>query len=590
MRQLYRSISVYLLMAALSVGAAVAQKDTTRLNQSVEVMKAYHPSIANANKVNLMPVIEDTTRFSPEFKYSIDNNPVKNGFTASPMTASDVNKASLKYLGAGYLKLGAGTYSTPYGELFLNLPESKTAVFGLHIRHISSEGKTKLREGDLVDAPYSRNNAALFGGITIGNTILSTDLSYTRDAMNYYGYPTAMPSNLASLSILKYGLKQAYQKGDMKIALKSAGNSERDLLFNSGFRLGYFDSKTGQKESSAGLFGKFDYAFGTVNGILDFSYDHFATDSVSINNQMVVGSTRADWLRFSPSVRLDGDNWSFRGGINFVMVSDKDGEKVSKLYPDFEFNFIPVEGILTLYAGFKGDLKNNSYGVIASENYWTDPRHSVLNTDYAYVASGGLKGKISREISYNLGVKYSQVKDLYFYILNSYPDNSSSKVPTPVIYSNAFDVLYDNAAITNFSAEFSYISGKEFSVVLKGNYFNYSLDNLPFASQMPDFDLTTTLETRVIGNLTGFADLGITGKRQTLVNLFDSYPSTLTANTTQRFLIDPSIRLNLGATYELTSKFSLFGRVDNLLNRQNEQWLGYGSQGLRLMAGVTLSF
>ena len=59
---------------------------------------------------------------------------------------------------------------------------------------------------------------------------------------------------------------------------------------------------------------------------------------------------------------------------------------------------------------------------------------------------------------------------------------------------------------------------------------------------------------------------------------------------TQEFLIDPSIRLNMGATYEMTGNFKLFGRVDNLLNRQNEQWLGYASQGLRLIAGITLSF
>ena len=590
MKQLYRPISVYLLMAALSVGAAVAQKDTTRLNQSVEVMKAYHPSISNANKVNLMPVIEDTTRFSPEFNYSIDNYPVKKGFAASPIAAADVNKASYKNLGAGYLKLGAGTYSTPYGELYLNLPESKTAVFGLHIRHISSDGKTKLREGDLVDAPYSQNNAAIFGAVNIGNVLLDTDLSYNRDAMNYYGYPTAMPANLALFPIPKYGLKQAYQEGDIKIALKSAGNSQSVLKFKSGFRLGYFDAKTGQKESSAGIFGKFDYGFGQVNGILDFSYDHFTTDSINISSQLVAGSKNEYWLRFAPSVRLDGDNWSLRGGINFVMVSGKEGEKVSKLYPDFEFNFTPVEGILTLNAGFKGDLKNNRYGVIASENYWADPRHNVLNTNYTYIASGGLKGKISREISYHLGIKYSQVKDLYFYATNSYPDPSSSKLPTPVIYSNAFDVVYDNAAITNFLAEFSYVSGKDFSFVLKGNYYNYSLDNLPFASQMPDFDLTTTMETRIIGNLTGFADLGITGKRQALINLFDFYSSSLPVGSIQRFLIDPSIRLNLGATYEMTSKFSLFGRVDNLLNRKNEQWQGYSSQGLRLLAGATLSF
>jgi len=48
--------------------------------------------------------------------------------------------------------------------------------------------------------------------------------------------------------------------------------------------------------------------------------------------------------------------------------------------------------------------------------------------------------------------------------------------------------------------------------------------------------------------------------------------------------------VNLGASFEMTSNFKLFGRVDNLLNRQNEQWLGYASQGLRVLVGVTLSF
>ncbi len=588
MRHIYQSSSVFLLMAALSIGAVSAQKDTTKLDQSVEVMKAYRPSIATANKVNLMPAVADTARFSPEFVYSIESYPVNKGFTATPIGAADVNKSCYKNLGVGFLKLGAGTYSTPYGEVFLNLPESKTAVFGLHIRHLSSNGKTKLREGDLVDAPYSHNNAAIFGTVNIGNTLLLTDFSYDRDAMNYYGYPTAIPSNIATLPDIKYGLKQAYQDGKIQIALKSADNSQSDLKFKGGFRLGYFDSKTGQKESSTGLFGKFDYKFGQVNGILDFSYDHLTTDSISLYSQSLPGTKTEDWLRFAPSVRLDGTNWSMRGGVNFVVVSDKDGEKVSKLYPNFEFNFKPAGGILTLYAGFKGDLKNNQYSTIAQENYWADPRHNVRNTDYSYIVSGGLKGKISSEISFLLGMKYSQVKDLYFYIQHSYDDPTSSTVPQKLVYRNAFDVTYDNVAITNFSAEFSYVSGTDLSVILKGNYYKYSLENLTFAPHLPDFDLTTTTSFRIADQITGFADLGITGKRQS----FTIYNGHLLPQVTydQVFKIEPVVQLNLGATYELNSKLKFFGRVDNLLNRKNEQWMGYASQGLRLLAGVTLSF
>jgi len=584
MKQLYRSILVFILIVALSAVSAVAQKDSTKLNQSVEVMKAYRPSISNTNKVNLLPVIDDTTRFTPEFKYSIESHPLKTGFTASPIGAADVNGLPSKDLGLGYLKLGLGTYSTAYGEFFFNLPKAKIVTFGIHLRHLSSDGKTKLRGGDLVDNPFSRNNAAVFGSLNLGGTVLSADLSYDRDATSYYGYPVAIPQNVP----YQYGLKQAYQNGNIKIALKSDEKNESDLKFNGGFNMGYFDAKTGQKQSNGGFFGNFDYNFGTVNGVLDIKYDHFKTDSINIEQQTLPGTKKEGWVKIAPSVRLDGDNWSLRGGINFVAVQDKSYKNVTRLYPDFEANFRPIEGILTLYAGFKGDLKNNRYGDIAYENYWADPRHNVHNTDYTYVLSGGLKGKITREISYNVGLMYSKVKDQYFYIMNSYNDMSSSTIPAPVIYNNAFDMIYDNAGIFNLSTEFSYVSGKDLSVVLKGNYYSYNLESLPFAPQKPKFDLTASAGFRIIDRLTGFGDFEVIGKRQAMTYYFSPLASTLPE--TKVFTIDPSIQLNLGAAYDLTGKFKLFGRVDNLLNRQNEQWLGYASQGLRLMAGVTFSF
>jgi len=582
--KLYRSISVFLLIVVFSAVTALGQKDSTKLNQSVEVMKAYRPSISNANKVNLMPVIDDTTRFTPEFKYSIESHPIKNGFTATPISAADVNGLPSKDLGLGFLKVGAGTYSTLYGEFFFNLPKSKIATFGLHLRHLSSDGTVRLREDDRVDAPYSQNNAAIFGSVNLGSAILSANLSYDRDAMRYYGYPVAIPAVVPS----QFGLSQAYQNGNIRVALKSDEELDSDLKFNGGFNLGYFDAKTGQKQSSAGLFGKFDYNFGTISGILDISYDYYKTDSINLELQPLPGTKTEGWVKIAPSVRLDGDNWSVRGGINFVAVQDKSFLNSTKLYPDFEANFRPIEGMLTLYASFKGDLKNNRYGDIAYENYWADPRHNVHNTDYTYILSGGLKGKITREVSYNIGVNYSKVKDLYFYVLNSFPDGSSSTIPAPKLYNNAFDLTYDDAGIFNLSTELSYVSGKDLSVVLKGNYYSYNLESLPFAPQKPKFDLTASAGFRIIDRLSGFTDLGVIGKRQAMTYYYSPFSSALPE--TKEFSIDPTIQLNLGATYDFTSKFKLFGRVDNLLNRQNEQWLGYASQGLRLMAGGTFSF
>jgi hypothetical protein len=590
MRRLYSSLSIFLLLVVVNVVDAVAQKDTTKLNQSVEVMKAYRPSISTANKLNLMPVTEDTVRFKAEFKYLINSMPAKIGFNASPISAADVNRQPSKNFGLGYLKLGIGTLSTPYGEFFLNLPKSEIATLALHLRHLSSDSKIRLRGGDLVEAPYSQNNGDLFGSINLGGTILSGELSYNRDAMLYYGYPVSIPANISILPFSTYGLKQAYQKGSLKVDLKNSDKSAGGLNFQGGFRLGFFEAETRQKETSGGFFGKFDYNFGQFTGIVNLSFDHLSTDSIFVNTPYTdTGTKSEDWIRIAPSVRLDGDNWSLRGGINFVTNSVKGGENISKLYPDFEFNFRPIEEIIAFYAGFKGDIINNSYGDIAIENFWADPRHNVHNTDYPYVLLGGIKGKISNQISYNFGLKYSVVKDLYFYAQSSFDDPSSSFKPPPVIYRNAFDLIYDNAGIFNLSAEFSFVSSKDLSVMLKGNYYNFDLESLPFAPNKPNFDLTASAGFKIIERLTGFSDFEVTGARKAMIRYSASASSSATPQA-KEFSIDPSIRLNLGATYDLTGNFKLFGRVDNLLDRQNEQWSGYSSQGLRLMAGVNLSF
>ncbi len=586
MKQIYHSILFISLLFVLSMEYTVAQKDTTKLNQEVEVVKAYRPSISNANKVNILPVIDDTTRFVPEFKYSIESKPVKTGFTATPIDAADVNGFQSKTLGLGYLKLGVGTYNTPYGELFLNLPKSDIATFGLHLRHLSSDGRIKLREGDQVDAPFSENSGEAFGGINIGNTVLSVNLSYNRDAMLYYGYPVAIPTNIG---MAKYGVKQAYQNGELVAALKSSEGMESNLKFDGGFKLGFFDALTGQKETRIGAFGTFDYKLESVNAILKLSFDNLSTDSIALNNNGLTGSKGESWFRVAPSVRVSGDKWSARGGIKFVGVSSNDGGNKTRMYPDLEFNYQPLENILTLYAGLTGDLRNNSYSVIAAENHWADPKHNVLNTDYQYVVSGGLKGKISRELSWNLGLKYNNVKDLYFYSMYSSDDFSSSTRPAPIVYYNNFQPDYDNGSIFNLSAEFSYLSGKDLSVILKGNYYNYKLDFLQFAPQMPDFDLMASSSFRIIDRLTGFADLTVKGQRQAKV-FYMSVLSTINPNALTKFSMDPTISLNMGAAYELTSKIKLFGRIDNLLNRPNEQWLGYASQGLRILAGVTVGF
>ena len=56
------------------------QKDSTKLNQQVEVVKAYKPSVSNAQKMNLLPDVNDTTKFRPDLNYQTIGHPITSGF------------------------------------------------------------------------------------------------------------------------------------------------------------------------------------------------------------------------------------------------------------------------------------------------------------------------------------------------------------------------------------------------------------------------------------------------------------------------------------------------------------------------------
>ncbi len=576
MKKIYSQIFILILLSfVIHINHVFGQKDTTKLNKEVEVIKPYRPNISTANKLNQLPVIEDTARFTPEFNYSIDSRPISSAFKSGPVSIQELKAEADQNNGIGYLKLGAGMYNSTYGDFFLSNNKCKNGSYGLHLKHFSSQGTTKLSKGDIVDSPYSNNKGEIYGNQIIGGSTLSGNLSYDRDVFRYYGYPDVIPV-FSSLKPPLLGEKQQFQKAKIQVGLKSNDDSKNLLKYKSGLWYHFFDSKTGQQEKAIGLSADFNYQFEKFKGILETSYEHYTTNGLLDTTINTIDNKSVGLLKLAPSAQFSGENWVFSGGFSLYSVgSNLVGEDDIKLYPKIEFTFSPVKDILTLYAGINGYLQNCNYSAISYENNWVNPVHNVLNEDHQYILSGGLKGKINKEFNYKVELKYENVNDMHFYVLRSI--NQAS----PFTYNNSFDLVYDNTGITNFSAELSYVKDRDYYFLLKGNYYNYTPDHLSFAPQMPDFDIEGTAGIRLNAKITGFTDMKVTGERYGLI---------ITPGENMKINLKPVYQLNVGADYELKSNFKIFGRIDNLLNQHYEQYTGYTSQGLRLIAGITFSF
>lgn len=572
----YRIFLIIFAFIAANFNPAFGQKDSSKLNKEVEVIKPYRPNISTANKLNQLPDIEDTTRFTPEFNYSIDNKPINTGFKTGPLSIQDIKTEKDQDSGIGYLKVGAGIYNTTLGDFYLNDNKLKNASLGIHLKHLASQGTTRLSKGDLVDSPYSNNSAEIFGSQILGGSTLSGNLSYDRDAFRYYGYSDTVPTNPALRPPL-FGAKQVFQKAEFQVGLKSNEENDSKLKYKSGLWYHYFDTKTGHNENTLGLLANFDYQFEKFKGTLETSYEHLTTKGIqdtSLNNY--IDNKREDWLIITPLAEFSGDKWSIKGGFSFYSAASSIiGEGDIKIYPKIDFKFSPVKDIFSIYAGVNGYLEKGNYETISYENYWVNPIHNVLNADHQIILTGGLKGKINKELNYKLELKYESIKDMHFYALRPL-----STTP-PIVFNNSFDVVYDNAGIASFSAELTYVKGLDYYFSLKGNYYNYTLDRLPFTPDLANFDITGSANVRLNNKLTGFADFKVTGQR---------YGLMITSAGDKKVELKPLHQLNLGAEYALKPKLKIFGRADNLLNQHYEQWLGYFTQGLRLVAGVVFSF
>src|SRR3989304_7378333 len=87
---------------------------------NVEIIKEYEPTISDAYKINDNPRIYDTVPFAPKLTYSIKSSKINTVFDVEPINPAKIKGEPLVKLYKNYAKLGFGTNTTSYAELFLN--------------------------------------------------------------------------------------------------------------------------------------------------------------------------------------------------------------------------------------------------------------------------------------------------------------------------------------------------------------------------------------------------------------------------------------------------------------------------------------
>jgi len=551
-------IAALILLLVLPFGkytrAQKVLKDTM-----LHVVKSFQPTIADAYKINDIPVVKDSVPPAPQLSYGINSKKVFTAFTLPRLKSAKMVGEPLTKLYSSLVKIGGGNYNTPYAEIFCNNLRSKEASYGIHLKHLSS----KATYDGFGFGGFSDNEAGLYGKRFFRKHTLSGNLDYIRNAMHYYGYDTSV-----------------YNKTDIIGTTKQRYST---FLGNTSLKSHYTDSDRANYQTALSYYNITDYYKTSENNIgvkADVStyYEkqliHIPLSVDYYNNKSTADSSHSVIAGLTPYLVSSGERWNSRIGMGITLEGNQNNKSRFLFYPNIDFSYNVFENIITPYAGFSGGLKRNSLKTLTDENPFLIPSPDLKNTNTKWEMYGGINGSISKNASYNIRTSFAQIQNMYFFV-NDYNE----------IIKRGFNTLYDDASLWNLHGELQFQSSEKIKLIAKGDYNKYSMKNELKPWQKPMWQTTLTANYNLKNKIIATADIFLYGKRSAKVVKADSLVSIFSVQE-MKAIVD----VNIGLEYRYSKKLSGFVKFNNLGFRRYSIWNNYPSQKFNFLAGITMVF
>ena len=273
-------------------------------------------------------------------------------------------------------------------------------------------------------------------------------------------------------------------------------------------------------------------------------------------------------------------------GVKLTLLNDFEASKTDVfIYPKVTSSYSVTENLLA-YAGIEGDLNSNTYQSIVHHNPFVSPTLVIRPTDNAITGFLGINGSKDK-LGYNFKVFTKQEHHALFFVENRVVNASGVFVPTnDYENSNSFEVLYDDMFTLGINAELTYEVLDDFEVGLSATYNNFSVDDLPVASYLPEIEITLNSKYKLDEKWNFTTSMFYIGQRKSLAYVQDNTNGfNLSSKNVEGFF-----DVNIGINYQLTEKLGVFANGQNLLNNNYEYWNNFSVQGIQVMGGLSYQF
>jgi hypothetical protein len=544
---------IFICLFACSTSIITAQEEGT------ELLKPFKAKLAESVKKNSMPILPTLDTVGGKNEYEVPEHIIALKYPDPVLRPLAMPNDGPAPANSFYAKAGFGYPISPNVELSYHNKQNKNIKFGVDFDHLSSQG-------NITNQNFSKTHLDLGATyFTPKGIAAGAKLGFNLDANRFYGHnelgrilPDSLDIFPDSLIVSKDSVSQRFFEFFGNLHLFNSKVNQMQLNYNVDVDFHVMNDKYGASEFVFAPKASAEKWLGSgkqkhrIFADLNLNLANFNKDSIDSRTL----------FNFHPGVDLNFGVFKATAAMNLGS-----SEKKAFILPDLKIKLSLSEGKFNVYAGWKGEMRINTFRSLSNYNPFIasnlDLRHTKYNDIFAGL-SGNIKG-----IGYDFRASYAMSANMPLF-LNDSTENYLR-----------FKVLYDSLNIVSFKGTLDFKMFKNLTVLAAVGYNIYSGGSISRAYHLPVFESNFTVMYRVKQLLLKSEIYFNSG-----VPYFD-----LVSNTDKS--LNSLFDLNLSASYWLGEKkqnIGVFAEVNNILNNKNQRWYLYPQIGFNARAGFLVKF
>jgi hypothetical protein len=516
----------------------------------IEIVKERQITLLKANRNFDKIPPRPAERIQPEMTYDFKSFRFATRDFQPVIKPLRLKQEELQKINGGYVSAGFGNFASPFLAASITSKRNASKFYGVDFLH-RSFGKGPVAEKN---SASGNTNLSLF---TKGyNDQLSAGLQvgYENRATHFYGYQPV------SREVRRDTIRQIFNIVSILGQVENVKPSDFNFRVQANFS--YLDDYLRAAESVAGVHFKSDYKISDGRKFLLVSDYRL----IARKDSLVEAKPRS-LLRVAPAFQfVPIEKLHLTVGLVMAYENDTIGNDRSiHVFPDARASYELAKRI-EAFAALSGDVDQVSLHSLTRENLWVNSNINIFHANKALDVKAGIRGTAGPYFNFQTGAAVSVWRHLYFF------KNNEEE-------TNKFDVVYDNATITNIFGEWSVVRANRVSVTMRADYFGYSMNEEEAAWHRPAYRVALFSNYNIFDKIS----LGVNFATQGGMKAFDNLNNRVVE-------LNVAVDLNLKVRYFVSKSFSCYLEGNNLLNADYPLYFNYPVRGLQVSGGVSWSF